>query len=338
MSRDTSQTDRRLWLAERCPSCNAAAGARCRERASARRTPPPRVALHTARGWRQRPCPACKAKPGEPCLTARGRPTSAPHTARLRAARGELLSLQDVWQALERAGAQIALVRFAGGGGRQGTLDSVSIEADGRELARFWQAGESELADALAAPVWGRYGSFRGQPPIRATLAWNVAERSVMLAGTRGSERFEQTLHHTPAQPLPRDVSRDTSPATSPGAPTNAAPRVCERCGGPIPTSARAEARYCGKRCRQAAFRARLREQSGRASLAPPERCATCDGRMPLRPEARYCGKRCRQAASRARLALARQPGRAANAQATPMSNSLSHGDTSRDTSPVSGR
>ena len=312
MSRDTSLQvgDRRLWLAERCPSCGAAVGARCRERSSARRTPPPRLELHAARGWRQRSCPACKATPGEPCLTPRGRPASAPHTARLSAARGELLPLKDVLRALEQAGAEIALVRFSGGGRRQPTLDSVSIEAGGRELTRWLQAPQNELANALAAPVWGRYGSFRAQQSIRATLAWNVANRSVLLAGTRGTERFEQVLHHPTATArsltqTPRDVSRDTSA----DAHAHATNRLCERCRQPIPTRARPEARYCSKRCRQAASRARLREQSGRSRLTAPERCARCDGPMPpaLRPEARYCSKRCRQAASRARLARARR-------------------------------
>jgi hypothetical protein len=319
MSRDTSQIagDRRLWLAERCPSCKAAAGARCHERFSARRAPPARLSLHAARGWRQRSCPVCKATPGEPCLTPRGRPAPAPHTARVGPARGELVSLEDVWRALERAGAEIALVRFSGGGGRRGTVESVSIEAGGRELARWLQAGESELAGALAAPVWGRYGSFRGQPSIRATLAWSVAERSVVLAGTRGVERFEQTLHQAASQRFTQ--RRDASP----GAQAQSTRRACEFCGQPIAPSARPESRYCGKRCRQAASRARLREQSGRAGLAAPERCTWCNGPMPtgLRPEARYCGKRCRQAASRARLALARgrDPGhRAASPQTAP--------------------
>jgi hypothetical protein len=221
-----------------------------------------------------------------------------------------------VWRALERIGASGALVRFSGGGGRQGTLESVSVKAAERELASWWSAGENELAGALAAPVWGRYGSFRGQPRIAATLAWNVADRSLLLAGRRASERFEETLNAAgTASQTVRDVSRDTSPSAagererSPkaGGEPGATGRVCRHCGEPIAASARPEARYCGKRCRQAASRASLREQSGRSALTPRERCAWCTGPIPtgLRPEARYCGKRCRQAASRARLALA---------------------------------
>ena len=226
-----------------------------------------------------------------------------------------------MWRALERAGAEIALVRFSGGGGRQGKPDSVSIRTGNRELARWWGADESELAATLAAPVWGRYASFRGQPRIAATLTWSVADRSLRLAGRRGTERFQENLQATgtPTPPL-RDTSRDASldaagdgqrlTLTGGGQP-RATARSCCRCGQSIPAIARPEARYCSKRCRQAASRARLRERSGRAALAPPERCAFCDGPMPtaLRPEARYCSKRCRQAASRARLSLAHERG-----------------------------
>jgi hypothetical protein len=304
-------SDRRLWLAERCPSCGAQAGARCRSRSRARRKPPARLTLHAARGFRLRPCPTCKAQPGDGCFTPRGRPAAQPHAARLYPARGELHAAEDVWRALEHSGAQLALVRFSGGGGRQGTLERVSIEAAGRELARWWGAGESALAGALAAPVWGRYGSFQGQPRIAATLQWHVADRSLLLAGTRGSGRFEETLPAAirTAAPPSSDMSRDTSPARGP----RAADRECCQCGQRIPAGARPEARYCSKRCRQAASRARLRERSGRSALTAPERCARCEGPMPagVRPEARYCSKRCRQAASRARLAFAHGPGHA---------------------------
>jgi hypothetical protein len=339
MSRDTSQReqgDRRLWLAERCPTCGAQAGARCQHRRSPRRKPAHTLTLHAARGWRQRPCPACQASPGEPCFTPRGRAAARPHTARLPLARGELHAPDDVWRALERLGASGALARFAGGGGRQGTLESISIQAARGEPAGW--PGEGELAGALAGPVWGRYGTFRGQPRITATLTWKVADRSLILAGRRGTERFRETLEPPSkiAARAVRDVSRDTSPGASgdrkrspkaqwepqPGAHpgrVKATARMCRCCGQPIATNARPEACYCSKRCRQAASRARLREQSGRSALEPPERCAWCDGPMStgLRPEARYCSKRCRQAASRARLALTRRQGRATNARAS---------------------
>jgi hypothetical protein len=326
MSRDTSQrerSDRRSWLEDDCPNCGARPGARCKSRVG--RKPP--LTLHGARGWRQRRCPVCRAAPGERCATPRGRPAARPHTARLHCARGELHAAEDVWRALERAGAQLALVRFTGGGGRPGTLEGLSLQPQSSAPARLVDAIQSELTGALAAPVWGRYGSFRGQPPIAATLRWSVAERSLLLAGTRGTERFQETLQHAVAPAIvdaiapaivraPGDTSRDTSSRTiSPEAPVDlrALARACQRCGQPIAAGARPEARYCSKRCRQAASRARLRERSGRSALAAPERCALCEGPMPAgrRPEARYCSKRCRQAASRARLRRAPPPSQA---------------------------
>jgi hypothetical protein len=342
--RDTSQargSDRRLWLAEHCPNCGAEPGRRCHRRSLVPRTFAHTLALHTARGWRQRSCPTCHALPDQDCLTPAGRAAARPHTARLHPARDELPTLEDVWRTLEHAGAQLALVRFAGGQRRPGALESITINTEDHELARFYSADESELASALAAPIWARYASFRGHPRIQATLTWRVTERSLTLAGTRGSEHFHETLHaRTPPHlPIARDTSRDTSPATASdddrsrridNNQPHAAARTCCRCRHPIPASARPEARYCSKRCRQAASRARLRQQSGRPK--PAEHCAWCEQPMParLRPEARYCGKPCRQAASRARLALAPTPD--ARRTSTPPTATIR--DTSRDTSP----
>ena len=293
--------DRRLWLSQSCPACGASPGARCRSAGGVSRQP----ILHVARGWRERRCPVCRAGPGEACVSPSGRTASGPHAARRSPARGELSFTEEVWRTLERISARVARVRFVGGGGRRASVE-IAVAATGvGELAR-WRAGESELGDALAVPVWARYGVFRGQPAITGTLSWSVAERSITLAGRRGSERFAQTLAGAGAGRSVRDVSRDTSPVPA------IERRVCERCGGPIAPSARPEARYCSKRCRQAASRARLRELRGPSAPAALERCTRCEAPMPagLRVEARYCSKRCRQAASRARLADARGGGR----------------------------
>jgi hypothetical protein len=311
MSRDASQIsgDRRLWLAEPCPSCGARAGLRCQ---TSRFAGKPARLLHPARGWRQRRCPACKAEPGELCRTPTGRRASRPHAARLGPGRRELLVGAPVWREFGRWGADVALVRFSGGGGHPGSIGAVTLEAaGGRELAR-WESGEGELPEALAAPIWGRYGLFRGHPRITGIVVWDARARQVLVAGNRGQEKLDEVLLEAPRQRAAssmRDRSRDTSPVGRP----RPADRECCRCGQPIPASARPEARYCSKRCRQAASRARLRERSGRSALAPPERCAGCEGPMPagVRPEARYCSKRCRQAASRARLRLAHRPGAA---------------------------
>jgi hypothetical protein len=82
----------------------------------------------------------------------------------------------------------------------------------------------------------------------------------------------------------------------------------CAWCPKPMPPGVRPEAKFCSKRCRQAASRARLKAQPARSPSPPPETCAWCPGPMPegVRPEARYCSKRCRQAASRFDLAVQR--------------------------------
>jgi endogenous inhibitor of DNA gyrase (YacG/DUF329 family) len=246
---------------------------------------------------------------------------------------------QQVWEELERWGASVALVRFSGGGGNPGSISAVTLEnADAEQLA-CWSSGEGALPEALAAPIWGRYARFRGQPRITGLLMWDVRARSIQLAGKRGSHKFDEILSTprqiatvtiaSPATNALRDTSRravetDTS---SGAAEVSGTSRTCERCGTPLAAGLRAEARYCSKRCRQAASRARLRQLSGRAGLNAPKQCARCHGPMPsgVRPEARYCSKRCRQAASRARLVLAPRPGTASvrrPAQATSSTSS----------------
>jgi predicted nucleic acid-binding Zn ribbon protein len=175
------------------------------------------------------------------------------------------------------------------------------------QLAR-WSFGEGSLPDELAAPVWARYGLFRGHPRITGMVLWDVKSREVLSSGTRGEKPFTEVLvprpHVRASFPWSDDTSRDTSVAAASSPPPDPA-RVCERCGAAIAAEARPEARYCSKLCRQVTSRARLRERSGRAGLRAPEHCAHCAGPMAvgLRPEALYCSKRCRQAASRVRLA-----------------------------------
>jgi hypothetical protein len=233
--------------------------------------------LHAARGWRQRQCPACKARPGERCLTTRGRPATRPHTARLHPTRGELHTPEDVWRALERAAASGALVRLSGGGGRHGTLESVTIQAGEHELARVPSASESELADALAAPAWGRYGTFRGHPPITATLAWNVADRSLTLAGRRGNERFQEILHTATRTPIPasHDASRDTSRGTRERAPKPGGNRTPAHAPmSPTPPIARAAG--AASRSTQALVRRRDTAPSAAARPRPAPGYASC--------------------------------------------------------------
>ena len=313
-------SDRRLWLEEPCTLCHARSGLRCQT--SRYRGKPSRV-LHGARGWRHRSCPSCKAQPGELCRTPTGRQAGAPHTARLSYGRRELFAEEDVWRELERWGATVALVRFSGGGGHPGSIAAVTLkDGEERELAR-WGRGAG-LPEALAAPIWGRYALFRGHPRITGLLMWDVYERQVVVAGERGGQKFDEVL--SPPRPPSRLTVMPTAPTTlrdmSPGSaapadqqsslPARAAgetSRVCEHCGEPLAAGLRSGARYCSKRCRQAASRARLKYQPSKPPSPPPERCSWCGEPMPagLRAEARFCSKRCRQASSRHTLRARRR-------------------------------
>ena len=255
-----------------------------------------------------------------------------PHTARLQRGRRELFAEERVWEELERWEAAVALVRFSGGGGSQGSIAAVTLEdAKKRELAR-WGSGEGELPEALAAPIWGRYALFRGHPRISGLLMWDVQERQVVIAGERGGQKFEELLSAprqlyrppvTPVAVTAGDVSRASAArahrGTSPAGAREAS-RSCERCGEPLPPGLRAEARYCSKRCRQAASRARLKDRPPSPPPSPAETCAWCGGPMPagVRVEARFCSKRCRQASSRHALRVRRSAPKTSGPHDTP--------------------
>ena len=123
-----------------------------------------------------------------------GRQASRPHTARLHCGRRELFSDDQVWEELKRWRAATALVRFFGGGGSDASIGAVTLEDHaGPELAR-WGAGEGELPEALAAPIWARYALFRGHPRITGLVIWDVHERQVLVGGQRGDHQFEEAL------------------------------------------------------------------------------------------------------------------------------------------------
>ncbi len=99
-----------------------------------------------------------------------------------------------MWEELEWRGATIALVPFSGRsglGGRVGTI--VLSRLDGDELldVERWTVRD-ELACALKAPVWDRFGHFVGQPSIRGTVGWMVAGRRVVIEGERGGDPFKK--------------------------------------------------------------------------------------------------------------------------------------------------
>src|SRR5450755_1574646 len=185
-----AMSDRAKWLEEWCRECGAAPGSRCRQLRRGRSGLA--AHLHVARGWRARRCPSCRACAGEACRTPAGGEASRPHAARLVPGRAELLGRDAVWAALERCGAAIAALEFSGRAGEGGKIGSIGFnDADGRWLGKLELWGSDELAFALAAPVWDRYGQFAGLPAIRGTVTWAVRDRRVVIAGQRGHERFE---------------------------------------------------------------------------------------------------------------------------------------------------
>jgi cobalamin biosynthesis protein CobT len=113
----------------------------------------------------------------------------------LRQGRRELLSGDAVWQELERRGATIATVLFSGRAGRGGRIERIVLTpADGDEPIDIERWTSRDLRDALVAPVWDRFGSFAGQPPVAATVTWIIADRRVVIEGRRGDARFEELV------------------------------------------------------------------------------------------------------------------------------------------------
>jgi hypothetical protein len=275
------------------PACHARPGLRCQ---TSRYGGKPSRVLHGARGCRRRSCPTCKAQPGELCRTPTGRQAGQPHTARLNYGRRELFADEDVWQELERWGTSAALVRFSGGGGSLGSIAAVTLEDAGKKQLARWGNGEGELPEALAAPIWGRYALFRGHPRITGLVMWDVHERQVVVAGERGGRKFVEVL--SASRPPARlsvmaptlTTARDTSPGPADPADEQSSPpasgagevsRVCEQCGGLMPAGLRPEARYCSKRCRQAASHERLRRQPPKPPSPRPRSAAGVAGRCP---------------------------------------------------------
>jgi hypothetical protein len=114
----------------------------------------------------------------------------------LRPGRYEFLSRQAAWDELEHRGATIALVPFWGRAGRGGNVETITLSRVGDDElidVERWTSRD-ELAYALEAPVWDRYGLFAGQPFISGEVIWTVEDRLVVIAGTRGGERFEETV------------------------------------------------------------------------------------------------------------------------------------------------
>ena len=123
-----------------------------------------------------------------------------------------------------------------------------------------------------------------------------MQERQVVIAGERGGQKSEELASAprqlyrpavTPVAVITAETSRRSAARASRGAGAGDA-RVCERCGEPLPAGLRPDARYCSKRCRQAASRQRLKDRPPSPPPTPAETCSWCGGPMPggLRVEA----------------------------------------------------
>ena len=189
-------SDRRQWLNERCPTCGAAPGARCRTH-GAGKTRKLAARLHVARGWHQRQCPTCHAQPGQECLAPSGRRASRPHQARIHPVDGELTLDRQVWEELERRGASIASIPFTGHrrpGASFGPVTLGRVENNEYLELERWEGSGDQLIEALKAPVSDQFGSFAGQPVIRGTLSWTTADHRIMITAKRGEQPFEEIV------------------------------------------------------------------------------------------------------------------------------------------------
>ena len=258
-------SDRQLWLEEPCPTCGARSGLRCQ---TSRYGGKP-IAFVARRARLATPLvPDLQGAAGASC--ARRRPAGAPasRTRRvLQRGRRELFAEEQVWEELERWEAAVALVRFSGGGGNQGSIAAVTLEdAKKRELAR-WGSGEGELPEALAAPMWGRYALFRGHPRISGLLMWDVQERQVVIAGERGGQKFEELVSAAEAALPPtrhargRQRGRHVAAIRCPGGARHVA-------RPPAPGEPRARASAAASRSRRGCARRRATAPS--AAVRPP--------------------------------------------------------------------
>ena len=157
----------------------------------------------------------CRAG-ASPCFTPRGRPAARPHTGVV------FISRAGSWASGMRDGrwsgsAQAARwCASAVAGGRQGC--GCSRASASRPVSASLSAGRARARASSLARSRARCGAAtaaseasRGSPRrSRGALLTGGS----LLAGTRATERFEQTLHRRTAQTV-RDTSRDTSPGAA---------------------------------------------------------------------------------------------------------------------------
>lgn len=98
---------------------------------------------------------------------------------------------EEVFTALEEMGAVKAVVHFSGGHDEGGS-DAIFIrlgDGENKELHEYnWgdrkQTDEElALAVALAAPIYGEFGSFAGEFSVSGVVEWVVTTRKVVMSG-----------------------------------------------------------------------------------------------------------------------------------------------------------
>ena len=138
------------------------------------------------------------AIPAKAALRPRGRSGARPHSARLPPSAGEL-TRTEAWEELQRRGANIATLPFAGKrrtGASFGPIRLERLENDQLTEIETWsdQRSGDALIEALRAPIVARFASFLGQPPIRATLTWTLLDRRITITGKRGDQPLEELI------------------------------------------------------------------------------------------------------------------------------------------------
>jgi hypothetical protein len=113
------------------------------------------------------------------------------------------LDRPQAFAALERLGADRAVVEFSGGND-EGGPDMITLFSGGSELRTlptWWQAGDPEqdlvpLSDALTAPVFEVYGTFAGDFDVTGEVSWDVQAKTVEMIRDERSEyqHFQELL------------------------------------------------------------------------------------------------------------------------------------------------
>ena len=97
----------------------------------------------------------------------------------------------QIFDKLEEMGAVKADVRFSGGHD-EGGADYIEIQLGDGEVKTLYEYNwgekkqtdeETELAVALAAPIYSEYGSFAGEFSVCGNVNWIVITRKVVMDG-----------------------------------------------------------------------------------------------------------------------------------------------------------